>query len=298
MSGAPVLVTGASGFIGRQVVKKLEKAGQPLRLLDVQFEREHPRHDIYEGSIADPKLVQRAVDGVGGIIHLAHLIDIDGERPFESVSVNIVGTANVFQSAMETGCRRVVWGSSVMTYAPDRSGGPVSEEHQQAPETFYGAGKLYLEKMARSYRSLGLETVGLRLTTVFGPERDRGGAASFVVDLFRKPVAGEPVSVAEGDRRVDMVYGPDAAAACVLALQSPRKLNAFYNVGGFSTRVRDLANEVRRILPDACIGVADGGINPWPESVDCSRSRKDFGYIAQYDLKTSVSHYLSCLTRK
>ena len=296
MTTPPVLVTGASGFIGRHIIRQLASAGRPLRLLDVHFDDDWCRsHETFEGSVADSDLVRHAVDGAGGIIHLAHIIDIDGERPSDSVSVNISGTANVFECAREAGCRRVVWGSSVMTYGPLRNGDPAPESHLQAPTTFYGAGKLYLEHLGSSYRRLGLETVALRLTTVFGPERDRGGAAPFAVELFRKPVAGCPIKIPDGDRRVDMIYGSDAAAACILALDEPGPLESVYNVGGFSARVREIAAEVNRILPAARITVADGGQNPWPEAVDCTAARRDFGFAPAFNLERAVADYLMTL---
>lgn len=298
MSNPPILVTGASGFIGGHVVRQLARTGRSLRLLDVSFDSEWYRdHEIFEGSVADRELVRRAVDGAESVIHLAHIIDIDGNRPYDNVSVNIVGTANILECAQESGCRRVVWGSSVMTYAASQNGNPASESHLQAPTTFYGAGKLYLEHLALSYRRLGLDAVALRLTTVFGPERHRGGAAPFVVDLFRKPAAGIAIEVPDGDRRIDMIYGYDAAAACILAVDAPNALEPVYNIGGFSAQVREIADEVRLALPSACISVTGGGQNPWPEALDYTAAHRDFGYTPAFDLKSAVADYLGALKR-
>ena len=104
--------------------------------------------------------------------------------------------------------RRIVWGSSVMVYGPPHAypNGTVAEDAEPMPRTFYGATKLTLEWTARAFRVQGLETVGLRFTTVFGPGRERPGAAPFGVTLFESAAARRSIRLPEGDRKAAMQF--------------------------------------------------------------------------------------------
>lgn len=293
----PVLLTGASGFIGRHVQQAFARQTIPLRTLDVAPAASGGQAPDIRGSVSDAGAVREAAAGCDAIVHLAYRIDIDGADPQASFETNVRGTLNVLESALALGIRRVVWASSIMTYGAPclHPAGPVGEHGVQAPATFYGATKLFLEKAALAYRAKGLETVALRMSTVFGPGRDRGGAAPFAVELFTRPAAGLPVALDEGDRRLDFIYGPDAAMACLAAARAPGPLLPAYNVGGFSARIRDVADAVRHVLPQARIEVRPGGANPWPEALAIDAARRDLGWEPRHDLASSASDYLSSL---
>jgi nucleoside-diphosphate-sugar epimerase len=295
---APILVTGAAGFIGRQVVTSLAARGVPVRAFDLQPTIGGSNIEPITGTVQNGRLIRDAIEGVQAVVHLAYRIDIDGDDATASLNTNIKGTAAIFEAARRAQVRRVVWASSVMTYGPPglQAPGPVAEDGVQAPATFYGSGKLFLEKLAGTYRRDGLETVGLRLTTVFGPGRDRGGAAPFAVELFALPSRGEPMVIREGDRRLNFIYGPDAAGACVLAVTKQTALRPIYNIGGFTTSVRDLASDVLHYIPGAKITVVAGGANPWPEEICCLAAERDFAWHPRFDRRGAVSDYLAHLS--
>src|SRR5690606_13351287 len=140
------------------------------------------------------------------------------------------------------------WASSVMVYGPrdQYPPGPVSESHEPMPRTPYGASKLAIEWFARSYRRQGLETVGLRFTTVFGPKRTRLGAAGFSVTLFEDAARGE-IRINEADRRANMLFIDDAASACIDCLRAPGPLSDVYNIGGFECSVADLVKTLQAV---------------------------------------------------
>ena len=298
MSGR-IAVTGAAGFIGGAVVRALASAGRDVTACDVGLTPAWLPSTVrwIQGSVTDASALDAVFADAGAAIHLAFRMDLEAADPVASVRTNLLGTTLVFDAALRHRLRRVVWGSSVMVYGPIERYArmPVDESAEPMPRTPYGASKLLLEWLARSYRAKGLETVGLRFTTVFGPGRDRLGAAGFCVTLFDRPARGLAVSLEEGDRRANLLYVADAVDACVKAALSPRPLADAYNVGGFESTVMDLAQSVVRRLPRADITVGPGGKSPWPTAIDCRAADCDFGYRSRYDRDLAVEHYLTTL---
>ncbi len=294
-----IAVTGAGGFIGAALVRALASDGHRVAALDLQPRpTDLPRTvEWIQGSVTDVPAIERLLAGSDCAIHLAFRMDLDGEDPLASAQTNLMGTINVFDAAARLGLHRVVWASSIMVYGPRQNYTPtqLTEKAEPMPRTPYGASKLALEWLARAYRQRGLETVALRLGTVFGPGRHRLGAAAFAVTLFEGPTAGRPVVIDEGDRTANLLYVHDAVEACVRAALAPEPLADVYNIDGFECTVADLAREVSRRLPAADIRVTPGGESPWPTAMDGRAATRHFGYRPAYDLSLAVTDYLFAL---
>ncbi|MBO9354480.1 NAD-dependent epimerase/dehydratase family protein [Bordetella petrii] len=296
-----VLLTGASGFIGQALLNALSTRNIQVRALDV-----NPRPggltsnvEWLTGSVADSALLERAMDGVTDVVHLAFIMDLDGERPLASAEINLLGTIRLFEAALKQRVRRVVWASSVMVYGP-RSHyppGPIAETAEPMPRTPYGVSKLALEWMARSYRNQGLETVGLRFTTVFGPGRTRRGAAGFCVSLFEQALRGE-IEVEQTDRRASMLYIDDAVVACIKALDACRPLHDVYNISSFECSVGDIVHTLQRCAPIRKVTATPGGCSPWPTTMDLKRAHCDLGFQPSYDLENACAAYMAQLENK
>jgi len=298
MSGR-IAVTGAAGFIGGAVVRALAGAGREVTACDLGPAPAWLPSSVrwIQGNVTDAAVLDAMLTGADAAIHLAFRMDLAAADPVASVQTNLLGTTLVFDAALRHRLRRVVWGSSVMVYGPVKRYArmPVDESAEPMPRTPYGASKLLLEWLARSYRAKGLETVGLRFTTVFGPGRARLGAAGFCVTLFDRPARGLAVSIEEGDRRANLLYLTAAVDACTNAALSPRPLADVYNVGGFESTVMDLAQSVVRRLPRADIAVGPGGKSPWPTAIDCHAADRDFGYRPRFGRDRAVEDYLATL---
>lgn len=296
-----IAVTGAAGFIGGTLVRALARAGHPVTACDLCPAPAWlpPPVRWIEGSVTDATALDAAFAEASAVVHLAFRIDIDAIDAVASVETNVLGTTRVFEAALRNDVSRVVWGSSVMVYGPRERypGSPIDESAEPAPRTAYGASKLLLEWLARSYRVKGLETVGLRLTTVFGPGRDRLGAAAFCVTLFDRAARGLPVRLDDGDRCANMLYITDAVDACMKAALSPAPLEPVYNVGGFECSIAGLAQRVQQRLPHADIVVEPGGASRWPTAINCRAADRDFGYRPRYDRDLAVEDYLAALGR-
>jgi nucleoside-diphosphate-sugar epimerase len=253
LSGARILVTGGAGFVGSHVVDRLlrEAVGE-VGVLD-NFVRgtranlaEATRDDrltVVEGSITDRDLLRDATAGCDAVVHLAALwLHECVHEPRAAVDVNVVGTWNVVEAALEAGVKRLVYSSSASVYGDARTT-PMTEEHPFDNRTLYGATKIAGEQFLRAMNEQhGLDWVGLRYMNVYGPRMDYLGTyVSVIMKVLDRIDRGEPpVIFGDGSQAYDFVHVDDVARANVLALQAGATDDLF-NVGmGVKTTIDEL----------------------------------------------------------
>lgn len=190
-----VLVTGSSGFLGRQVAEHLGLDGFDVTGFDL---RPDPHGSIRTiiGDLCDPSAVKRACRSVDAVAHLGGVGDVDlaTRRPEVATSANVVGTTNVALGAMDAGAS-VIYASTWEVYGPPQQD-PVVEHHPRNPGHFYGATKLAGEQMLKAAEHSGdLFTVILRLGTAYGP----GMRANAVFCRFADEARARRPIVVHGD---------------------------------------------------------------------------------------------------
>lgn len=321
---ATVLVTGGTGFVGAYVAAELVEHGHHVVAFDLSTDESWLANlgvaddvAVVRGDVTDPTAVVRTVRETGAtrVVHLAALLtDGAAADPRAALEVNCGGTNNVFEAArtLSDQVERVAWASSAAVYAPpgnyagresgsDGDGGDatawVTEDDLVDPDTLYGATKAYNEHQARVYaENYGVSCVGLRPTVAYGPYRETGGSA-FLVDLIEKPAVGEAVAVDYGDQVIDWQYVRDIATAFRKATFTDESAlsRRIYNVRGECATVREAAEAVRSVVPDADISVSDEGELPWTQTLDIGPAREDLDYEPAYDLRAGISEYVSVL---
>lgn len=224
-----ILVTGGSGFLGSHVVERLARAGRPVRALvrkssDTSFLRTLPNVELAEGAVDDRASVERALDGVTGIVHAAGLVKAKGPEDF--MRVNHGGTENLVQAALarRATIRRFVLVSSLAALRPsDASGTPVPEDADPRPVTSYGKSKLAAERAVLAHQG-ELSVVILRPPAIYGP-RDRE-----ILTFFKSIKLGVLPLLGSTQNKLSMIYGSDCAAACVAALDRELVSGSAYHV--------------------------------------------------------------------
>ncbi|MEH6610846.1 MAG: NAD-dependent epimerase/dehydratase family protein [Halioglobus sp.] len=217
-----VLVTGASGFLGRHLVEALLDQGYQVCGLDLQANpMAHENLHWVVGSFLDIEILAGAVIGCDAIFHLASttLPKSSNENPGYDVASNLQGALNLLDIAVANNVAKVVFISSGGTVYGVPQQVPVTEQHVTNPTCSYGIVKLAIEKYLYLYHQLhGLETCSLRLSNPYGeyqrPDTGQGVIAAFC----HKALNAQPIEIwGDGSVVRDFIYVKDAVDAMLKA---------------------------------------------------------------------------------
>jgi len=294
-----VLVAGGSGFIGSHLVRKLVEKGEDVVIFDLSPNIELikdiiDRVKIERGDAANMVDVLHAIkqNNVKDVYHLVALLaDASQQKPLLALKANIETTLNFLEAARILGLGKIIFASSVAVYDPKASP-PVSEDAPTKPASVYGATKLLSEFYGLHYNKLfGVDFRVLRFTTIYGLGKF-GGATGLCSLLIEKSALGEPIKVDIADAVTDWLYIKDAVNSLLLArdVENPRK--RVYNIGGSTHKTREVAEVVKKFIPDAEIKLESKGTFSWPPSYDCSRAREEIGYKPLFTIEEGVKDFI------
>lgn len=251
-SAAPVAITGASGFIGLNLVRRLAAAGRAVRGL-ARAERtarliEGAGGEPVRGDLDDARALRRLVEGAGTVVHLAGLVR--ALYPAQMDRVNEGGTRAVAGAVAECAAEaRLVHVSSLAAAGPSAAGHPRTEADAPAPISHYGRSKRKAEVVIEG---TGLEWTIVRPSAVYGP-----GDKDFLF-LFRLARSGFVPD--RGGRRYSLVHVDDLVDAMLLAAEHPAAARRTFfatgpedgSLGDFGRIIsRHLGRPARRIpVPD------------------------------------------------
>jgi len=218
-----VLVTGASGFLGREVVRQFVAAGIPVRALARHWPTSlgtSPGVVRCVGDVTNPGSLRAAIEGVTTIVHcagLAHQFGRMSTRPDAFQRVNVEGTENLLRASVAENVEHVVLVSSVSVYGGGRK--PTSELQACRPTEPYAVSKLQAEQIAQLIaEAVGMRLSILRMATIFG-EGDPGNIARLMQAIDK----GSFVWLGTGSNRKSLIYRGDAARACLtVACSAPQ----------------------------------------------------------------------------
>ncbi len=257
----PIVITGANGFLGFTLVKRLSKCGAELRGLygpPTQFDALLSGIVAVRGDICDAEVLRALVRGADTVIHLAGPPSVAAsfENPAEFVRIHGAGTACLLSACVRAQVRRFVYVSSAQVYGCPRSQ-YVSEDHETQARSPYAAAKICGEKLIEAYhRAFGLETVVLRPFSIYG----RGSSPEAVLNkIIGMAQSGEPVVLYDLRPVLDYCFVEDVAGALVRACLAPVAGRTF-NVGTMQgTSIRELASSVIRLLGKSSQVIEDSG---------------------------------------
>ncbi len=298
-----VLVTGGAGFIGSHIAAALMADGARVRVLDdlSTGHRENLEEiggdlDFVEGSVADEKLLQKALDGVELVFHEAAIPSVPRsvESPQQTHVASVDGTFSLLLAARDARVRRVVYAASSSAYG-DQPTLPKSEQMLPDPLSPYAVAKLVGEYYCQVFtRVYGLETVSLRYFNVFGPRQDPGSQYSGVVSRFISVLlSGEqPVIYGDGEQSRDFTYIDNVVFANMKAASSKDASGKVINVAnGQRITLNELLREIQQLTgtQDVAAEYREPRVGDVRHSLaDITLAQQFLGYESQVDLKEGL----------
>tara|TARA_B110000116_G_scaffold268993_1_gene284089 strand:- start:4702 stop:5673 length:972 start_codon:yes stop_codon:yes gene_type:complete len=309
-----VLVTGALGQIGTELVSALRKrhGSDSVIASDIREIEGHPvinNGPFLTADVLDKEALEVIIDenNVDIIYHLAAILSATGEKnPALCERVNIGGLVNVLELARKHQLR-VFSPSSIAVFGPDCPN-HAPQLTPLNPTTTYGKTKVSGEVMARYYWEVhGVDVRGLRYPGLISWKAPAGGGTTdYAVEIFHHAVTTGKYSCFVGpDTRLPMMYMDDAIRATLelmdASVDSISEARGGYNISGCSFSVSELVAEISKGInqfecsysPDIRQEYADS----WPDSVDDSEARNDWGWKAEFGLEQLVKEMLTNLAR-
>ena len=254
----PVLVTGATGFVGRSLRETLSDTGRGVRRA-VRCARDSSGvgETVEVGDIGPDTVWSPALDGVGSVVHLAARVHVMREAARDPMAefrrVNVAGTEHLAREAAAAGVRRLVYVSSVKVNGESTPERPFTEKDVPDPQDPYAVSKFEAEQALRRVSGeTGIEVVVLRPPLVYGP----GVRANFL-SLLRLVDRGLPLPFGAVDNRRSLIYVRNLAGAMVAALEHPEAAGETFLVGdgedvstaGLVRRLASALGRPSRLLP-------------------------------------------------
>lgn len=305
---ARYLVTGGAGFIGSHLVERLLAEGHHVRVLDDFSTGRRSNIEAVRGAgperlqvstadIRDPKVCERAAEGMDGIFHLAALGSVPRSvaHPDDSHAVNATGTLNVLQAARAAKVKRVVFAGSSSVYgALDTL--PKVEDLPTLPISPYGLTKLVGEHYLRLFHELyGLETVTLRYYNVFGPRQNPKSEYAAVIPAFvsRLLRGAAPTVYGDGEQSRDFTYVENVVDANLLVMEADadRIRPGLFNIAvGGRHSLNELLSILRELLGTEVqadyVEARAGDIKH--SQADISRAREHLGYTPRISFREGL----------
>jgi len=308
-----ILVTGACGQIGTELVRALRAQGEGLVIASDLKPREFMAADEFYRplNVMDARELERVVTcfGVTEIYHLAAILSASGENdPLQSWELNTKSLLNVLETARKYKLDKVFWPSSIAIFGPDSMPAVCFQNAKPDPLTVYGISKVSGEYWCRYYkRQYGLDIRSLRYPGLISHSAPPGGGTTdYAVELFHEALLKNTYTCfLKENTCLPMLYMPDAIRGTLQLMAAPKGnllVETSYNMTGMSFTPGELVSAIQKHIPALVVRYEPDSrqyiAENWPMSINDSRAQQEWGWQPLYDLAAMVSDMLLNLKKE
>ena len=306
-----ILVIGACGQLGQELTLELQRIFGHDNIIASDVNQPPPalQESIFESlNVLDTDALFQTIKKhkVTQIYNLAAVLSATGERnPKFAWKLNMEGLLNVLDAAKDLSLHKIYWPSSIAVFGTETPA-TAPQYTVMNPTTVYGISKLAGERWCAYYHyKYGIDIRSLRYPGLIGyKSMPGGGTTDYAVDIFHKAVAGEAFQCfLKPDTLLPLMYMPDAITGTIdlmLADASSISIRDSYNIAAFSCSPEEIANAIKKELPDFQIEyqpdyrqeIADS----WPDYIDDAVARADWNWKNQYQLEDMTNDMIKNLS--
>lgn len=296
-----ILVIGASGQIGVELTMALRKIYGNANVIASDLREQNP---LLEGTgpyvsldVMNKEMlhVQVIRQGITQVYLLAAILSATGEKnPGLAWNLNMQGLLNVLDIAREEKMHKVYWPSSIAVFGPTSPRQNCPQQTIIEPTTVYGISKYAGEFWCNYFHQrFGVDVRSLRYPGLISYKSPPGGGTTdYAVEIFHEALEEKKYKCFLGpDTYLPMMYMPDAIRATIELMEAPAEkisIRTSYNISSMSFSPKEIAAEISKHIPDFEMSyqpdyrqaIADS----WPQSIDDSVARRDWGWKEDFDL--------------
>lgn len=315
MAKEKILVIGASGQIGVELTLALRKIYGEANVIASDLREQNPllqgtgpyvSLDVMNKEMLHVQVIRQ---GVTQIYHLAAILSATGEKnPGLAWHLNMQGLLNVLEIAREERLHKVYWPSSIAVFGPTSPKVACPQKTVIEPTTVYGISKYAGEFWCNYYfNRFGVDVRSLRYPGLISyKSAPGGGTTDYAIEIFHEAIEHKHYNCfLEPNTYLPMMYMPDAIRATIELMEAPGekiKERTSYNLAAISFSPEEIAAGIKKFMPSFSISYEPDYrlaiAKSWPQSIDDSVARADWGWKHEYDLPAITKDMLENLQKQ
>ncbi len=310
-----ILMIGANGQIGSELAAalRLKYGTEAVITSDIRAPKELAEGEVFETlNVLDKESIKALIIKYKPtqIYLLAAMLSATGEQyPQKAWDLNMNGLLNVLDLAVEFGIKKIFWPSSIAVFGPHSPKVNTAQYCIMDPNSIYGISKLAGERLCEYYHhKYGLDIRSIRYPGIISWRTEPGGGTTdYAIHIFFEAIrSGKYTSFLSEGTELPMLYMDDAVRGTIALMDAPAEnltIRSSYNLAGISFTPAQIAEEIKKILPNFEVSYADNDprqaiADSWPKSIDDSQARQDWGWEPTFDLTEMTKDMLDNLTIK